>query len=209
MEHLACPCLHTKPCDPRCTCLQPLSSVGCRRCCSYGSKAQQKKAAESLAQRIDSRLVRVGVAAIIGRTCMSAQTGKRERQILMGRRKGSHGAGTWSFPGGHQEWGETIFATAVRESMEEAGLKFPYGESHFSPLTFTNDIFQVENKHYITLYCACEWTPEMGEPHIMEPDKCEEWRWTTEPPSPLFLPVENMLRSGFYPWRLQEGGTWR
>ncbi len=45
----ACPCLHTTPCDPRCTCVEPLSSTGCSRCCSYGRKAQQIIAAEHLA----------------------------------------------------------------------------------------------------------------------------------------------------------------
>lgn len=45
----ACPCLHIEPCGPRCTCAQPLSSVGCRRCCSYGSPEQQVDKAKHLA----------------------------------------------------------------------------------------------------------------------------------------------------------------
>jgi hypothetical protein len=44
-----CPCLHTEPCDPRCTCVHGSSSFGCSRCCTYGSKEQQKKRAEYLA----------------------------------------------------------------------------------------------------------------------------------------------------------------
>lgn len=48
-----CPCMHTKPCDPRCTCVDPFSSVGCGRCCSYGSREQQRATAEYLAGRID------------------------------------------------------------------------------------------------------------------------------------------------------------
>ena len=50
-DHLACPCLHTTPCHPRCTCVMPQSSVGCRRCCSYGSPEQQRQMAEYLADR--------------------------------------------------------------------------------------------------------------------------------------------------------------
>lgn len=50
----ACPCLHTTPCDPTCTCVNPYSSKGCRRCCSYGSPEQQKAMAEYLVSKIDN-----------------------------------------------------------------------------------------------------------------------------------------------------------
>ena len=49
----ACPCLHTTPCIPRCTCAMPGSSSGCRRCCTYGSREQQRAAAERLAKQVD------------------------------------------------------------------------------------------------------------------------------------------------------------
>ena len=52
-RHQSCPCLHTTPCQPRCTCVHGGSSSGCYRCCSYGSKEQQKHAAERLAKKID------------------------------------------------------------------------------------------------------------------------------------------------------------
>lgn len=48
-RHEACPCLHTTPCHPNCTCVVSVSSRGCARCCSYGSKEQQRTAAERLA----------------------------------------------------------------------------------------------------------------------------------------------------------------
>lgn len=59
-DHKACPCLHTTPCDPRCTCVSPSSSFGCRRCCSYGSPEQQRVRAEYLAskQSQNERLVK-------------------------------------------------------------------------------------------------------------------------------------------------------
>jgi hypothetical protein len=50
---VACPCLHTTPCHERCTCVMPLSSSGCQRCCSYGSAEQRAAAAEALAKIID------------------------------------------------------------------------------------------------------------------------------------------------------------
>jgi 8-oxo-dGTP diphosphatase len=119
----------------------------------------------------------------------------------MGKRKGSHGAGTWSFPGGHLETGESVIECARRETIEETGMKLPPVEGlAWSKLSYTNDVFTLENKHYVTLYCLIPWREDYGAPKIMEPDKCEAWEWTTKPPTPLFLPVENMIKSGFYPW---------
>ena len=54
----ACPCLHTTPCHERCTCVMPVSSTGCTRCCTYGSAEQQASWAKLLAEVID-----VGLAA--------------------------------------------------------------------------------------------------------------------------------------------------
>jgi hypothetical protein len=50
----ACPCRHTTPCLPRCTCVNLESSTGCLRCAKYGSKKQQKAVAERLATYIDN-----------------------------------------------------------------------------------------------------------------------------------------------------------
>jgi len=49
----ACPCLHTVPCNPQCTCVTPVMSFGCLRCCSYGSPDQQQAMAKHLASAID------------------------------------------------------------------------------------------------------------------------------------------------------------
>lgn len=56
MEHEACPCLHTTPCHPRCTCRMGGSSSGCSRCCSYGSTQQKRAWARVLAKVIDEGL---------------------------------------------------------------------------------------------------------------------------------------------------------
>jgi hypothetical protein len=50
----ACPCRSTTPCVPGCTCVEPYSSRGCRRCASYGSAEQRRAKAEWLAKAIDA-----------------------------------------------------------------------------------------------------------------------------------------------------------
>lgn len=44
-----CPCLLTKPCHPRCTCVDRFQSRGCDRCAKYGSLEQRRAAAETIA----------------------------------------------------------------------------------------------------------------------------------------------------------------
>ncbi len=148
---------------------------------------------ESLARLLheyETAFVRVGVASIV----------RRDRRVLLGRRLGSHGAGTWAFPGGKLDKWETPVACAAREFGEETGLK--YDPMQFRKLTFTSDLFVQDDIHYITLYYEVDYLPP-EEPRIMEPTKCSEWRWWSEPPpmNELFLPVRNVLVSGFPVWR--------
>jgi len=46
--HKSCPCEFGDPCSPQCSCGHPFLSGGCRRCCRYGSPAQQRAAAEHI-----------------------------------------------------------------------------------------------------------------------------------------------------------------
>lgn len=69
---------------------------------------------------------RVGVAVVV----------RRAGKILLGKRKGSHGAGTWALPGGHVELGEDPVITAFRELVEELGEDCSYGSIH--PLVHTS-----------------------------------------------------------------------
>ena len=52
----SCPCKHIEPCCPECTCVNPYSSRGCMRCCTYGSKEQQIKMANIIATAIRKAL---------------------------------------------------------------------------------------------------------------------------------------------------------
>lgn len=52
-EVKACPCHHLdEPCKPNCSCVNYLSSAGCEFCATYGSKEQQKAAAEHIAKKL-------------------------------------------------------------------------------------------------------------------------------------------------------------
>ncbi len=109
-------------------------------------------------------------------------------QVLMGKCKSSHGSGSWSYPGGHLEMGESIEYCAEREVLEETGIYIKGIEE----LGFVNDIFD-EHTHYITVVVKA--SVESGEEELKEPDKCERWEWFSfdELPTPLFLPTKNAI----------------
>ncbi|OGH84782.1 MAG: DNA mismatch repair protein MutT [Candidatus Magasanikbacteria bacterium RIFOXYC12_FULL_32_21b] len=120
----------------------------------------------------------------------------RENKILFGKRKNSHGSGQWGLTGGHLEFGESWEECAIREAMEETGLKLENVE-YFA---VTNDVMPEDNKHYLTIFMRTKYTG--GEAQLLEPDKFEEWRWCTwdDLPSPLFKPLENLIKKGFNPF---------
>ncbi len=117
-------------------------------------------------------------------------------KILLHKRKNSGGNGTWAFPGGHLEFNETIEACAKREAMEEAGIKIK--NLRYGP--YTNDINKKENTHYITLFVIAEY--QSGKVEVREPGRCERWEWFSwnNLPSPLFLPLKNLLKQNFNPF---------
>ena len=117
----------------------------------------------------------------------------RNGTILLGKRRNAHGEGTWCCPGGHLEYGESLEACARREVMEETGLEIV----NIRRGTFTNDLFEKEGKHYVTLFMLADC--EQGTPEVREPEKCERWAWFAREalPQPLFLPLQNLLKDGF------------
>jgi 8-oxo-dGTP diphosphatase len=112
----------------------------------------------------------------------------REGKFLLGKRRGAHGEGSWAFPGGHLEYGETPEACAMRELEEETGLK----ARSLKVSSWTNDIFE-NGQQYITIFFLVEQFE--GEPQRLEPDKCEGWSWFTRSdfPSPLFPSVRSFM----------------
>ncbi len=132
----------------------------------------------------------VGVAAIV------IKNGK----VLLGKRKGAHGSGTWAFPGGHLEFNESIEDCAKREVFEETGLSVK--NTRFA--TITNDLFYQDDKHYVTLFVVCDH--KNGIPQVKEPDKCEKWEWFywNDFPKPMFLSLKNLLEQGFTPLEIKD-----
>lgn len=121
-----------------------------------------------------------------------------ERKVLLGKRKSAHGIGTWSFPGGHLEYGESWEECAKRETLEETGVLI----RNIRFATATNDLFEQEGKHYVTIIMIAE--VENGEPDVREPEKCECWEWYAwnerTLPKELFCPLRHLLRQHFDPF---------
>ena len=124
--------------------------------------------------------VRVGVGVMI----------LKDGKVLLGQRKNAHGVGTWHFPGGHLEFGESFEECAKREVMEETGCTIKNVEK----VCFTNDIFPLDNKHYVSCFVKAEI--ESGEVQNMEPEKLERWDWFEwdKFPEPLFIPLMNLRK---------------
>jgi 8-oxo-dGTP diphosphatase len=119
----------------------------------------------------------------------------KDGRVVMQKRRNKHGHGTWSFPGGHLEAGESFEDCARREVMEEIGIDI----ANLRRGPSTNDIFTEEDKHYITVFMIADYAG--GDIRVMEPDVTEEWRlveWD-EMPEPLFLPVANLKETEFRP----------
>ncbi|MBI5793469.1 NUDIX domain-containing protein [Candidatus Uhrbacteria bacterium] len=119
----------------------------------------------------------------------------KDGNVLMGRRKGAHGEGTWCPPGGHLEFGESWEECVRRETMEEAGIEI-------QNVRFVGAVNNHEpdwGTHYITLFMQAEYL--RGEVRNCEPEKCSGWEWFSweQLPSPLFAPVVNFLRQGYHP----------
>ena len=123
----------------------------------------------------------------------------RGDRVLVGRRRGAHGAGTWAFPGGKLEAGESPEEAVRRELAEETGLQ----ADDVAAITWTSDVMAGAQGglHFITLHHLVTVGP--GEPELREPDKTDGWRWTAlaEMPRPVFAPAASLLATGWVPPR--------
>ena len=127
--------------------------------------------------------VRVGVGVFV----------KKDGKFLVQKRQGAHGEGTWSLPGGHLEYGESFGDAAQREVKEETGMDI----TNIQFAAATNDIFEKENKHYVTVWLLSDWAG--GELTNREPEKCtaQEWHTFDTLPEPLFHTWNQLFVSEF------------
>lgn len=120
----------------------------------------------------------------------------RDNRVLLGLRKGAHGADTWAFPGGKPKFYETVSTCAIRELTEETSM---VAEQVQKVHVTVENFFQETGIYWLTHFVTtCLVT---GEPKVCEPDKCAEWGWFewNRMPEPLFAPLKSLVDSGYIP----------
>jgi ADP-ribose pyrophosphatase YjhB (NUDIX family) len=128
----------------------------------------------------------------------------KEGKVLLGLRNSDavkasselHGEGTWTMPGGKLHFHEGPKEAAIREVLEETGIRV----KELNLISVSNEI--VPDKHFITLGFFC--SEFEGEAKVMEPDEIIEWQWfdLNNLPLNIFPPslkvVKNYLANKIY-----------
>lgn len=91
--------------------------------------------------------------------CKRSQNAKNER-------------GCWEAPGGAVEYGETLEHAILREMKEELDIELEI----LTQLPAADHIIPSDHQHWIPSSFICKIKGTKN-PHIMEPDKCDEIGW--------------------------------
>lgn len=94
---------------------------------------------------------------------------------------------SWTFPGGKQEFDETVIEGAIREVKEETNLDI----SDIKVFNVSDDI--QPNKHYVTIQLIA--SSYSGELRVMEPLKEDKWGWfdLDNLPNNLYSPTKKFI----------------
>jgi len=103
--------------------------------------------------------------------------------------------GYWAPPGGHLDFGETPEQCAVRETLEETGLRV----ENVRFIAMTNDLIPEMERHYITIWMRADATS--GSATICDPAEISELGWFERDalPSPRHVFFDNLLNGRCYP----------
>ena len=150
-----------------------------------GASAALLRCMETASDEAAGARPKVGVSVVVRRP---------DGSILLGRRKGAHGAGQFHTPGGHLEADETYQECAARELAEETGIRVR--AKHFKVLEIAPvlDAFPREWGTYVTVWLVVD-LPAGVEAQLKEPDKCSGWVWHGRQqnwPGELFRPLESL-----------------
>lgn len=124
----------------------------------------------------------------------------RDGQVLLQRRRNTgYMDEHWSFSAaGHVERGESVFAAAVREVLEELGVRIE--EADLEPLcTIHRRQTESERGQRVDFFfTVSRWA---GEPRVREPERSGGLRWASlsalpEPLVPVDAMALEMLRTG-------------
>ncbi len=128
----------------------------------------------------DDNRPKVGVGALVF----------KDGKILLGKRKGTHGTGSYSSGGGHVEHLESLEEAIRREIREENGVEV----TNLRFLCVVN-LKEYAPKHYLDIGFIADW--QSGEPTVLEPDKFESWDWYSldNLPKPLFAAIPRYLEA--------------
>ena len=115
-------------------------------------------------------------------------------KVALVKRSGSYGFGTWSPPGGHVEFGESVLDTARRETMEEIGAEI----ENLEVLGIAQD------NHYITVWVRSDWAS--GELKTRDAEFTESGLFKMDDlPEPLFISFRNLMNGKLMPKPLKLG----
>jgi 8-oxo-dGTP diphosphatase len=108
--------------------------------------------------------------------CVLLQKG--DNILLLKRQNTGYKDGKYGFPGGSVDGDETILQAAIREAYEEVGVVIKEKDLdviHVVHERYSDDPkVRYQGEAIVFLVRAYQW---IGDPQIMEPNKCSEIKW--------------------------------